>query len=173
MINLKKWALLGVIIVLGLFVGVKDCRKHQQAKDKVASSPILQPDQKVKVIVDSHNHTIEVITPTSDKKGFLPEGPVDIIENKDNKIVFNRRVWGYEMYPFAAVGVDNKVRLHLGMDLFYVYRFDMGIGLGVNPSNYKDISPNLNISYNIWSNSSLGVSYNNHGAIGGILKLRF
>jgi hypothetical protein len=177
--NLKLYAILGLIIILGLF-GFKACRKLQKKQDKDATSTVLTPDQKEKVTVDPIKHTITITKKNSDgstttTKNYLPDRPSEIIEDKNGKITVVVHKFGTEMRPYLGVGgaFDGTPRVHTGVDFFYYHRMDAGVGLDTNPSNLKDIRGNLNLSYNFYSNTSIACSYDNHKQVGLFLKVRF
>lgn len=172
--NLKKWAILALIMVGGLF-GFKACRKVQQKQDKQASSTILQPNQAEKVTVDPTKHTITIVTPTKTTTTYLPDRPTQIIENKDGTITVIDHKFGTEIRPYLGVGgaLDGTPRVHVGSDFFYFHRMDLGVGLDTNPANLKDVRANLNLSYNFYSNTSIAFSLDNHKVPGFFLKVRF
>ncbi len=172
--NLKYYAILALIILLGLF-GWKGCRKVAKKQDKQATSTILAPNQAEKIVVNPENHTIEIITPTKSTTTYLPDRPTQIIENKNGSITIVDHKYGAEMRPYLGIGgaFDGTPRVHVGADLWYFHKLDLGLGLDTNPSNLKDVRANLNLSYNFWSNTSIAVSVDNHKVPGIFLKLRF
>ena len=172
--NLKEYAILALIVLLALF-GFKACRKLQQKQDKQASSTVLTPDQKEKIVVDPIKHTIEIVTPTKTTTTYLPDRPTQIIENKDGSITIIDHKFGTEMRPYLGVGGDLewKARIHTGVDFFYFRKFDAGAGLAFNPVELKDTRVDLNLSYNFYSNTSIAISLDNHKTPVIFLKLRF
>lgn len=169
---IKKYLSLAVIIIVCIasLLGLRHCNKKQ---DKNITNTTLTPDQKEKIIVDSSKHTIEVITKNSDKKTFLPDRPSSITEDNKGNLVVNSRVFGTEAKPYAGIGYDGHVRVHLGADWLYYKKLDLGTGLKLNPSELKDTRIDLNLSYNFWSNTSIALSYDNRREVGCFLKLRF
>ena len=177
--NLKKWAILALIVVGGLF-GFKACRKVQQKQDKQASSTVLTPDQKEKITVNPENHTITITTKKSDgttqtQTTFLPDRPTSITEDNNGKLSIIDHKYGTEIRPFLGIGgaLDGTPRVHVGADLWYFHKLDLGLGLDTNPSHLKDVRVDLNLSYNFWSNTSIAVSIDNHKVPGLFLKVRF
>jgi hypothetical protein len=177
--NLKLYVIAAVIILMGLF-GFKACRKVQQKQDKQASSTVLTPDQKEKIIVDPVKHTLTVVTKKSDgttqtKTTFLPDRPTTVTEDNNGKLSIVDHKFGTEIRPYLGVGgaLDGTPRVHIGADLWYFHKLDLGLGLDTNPSNLKYVRANLNLSYNFWSNTSVAISLDNHKVPGLFLKLRF
>jgi hypothetical protein len=172
--NLKKFVILAAVIALGLF-GFKACRKVQQKQDKQASSTVLAPNQAEKIVVNPENHTIEVVTSKKTTTTYLPDRPTQIIENKDGTITVIDHKFGTELRPYGGIGgaFDGTPRVHVGVDFYYIYKFDLGGGLDTNPSNWRDVRADLNLSYNFWSNTSIAVSVDNHKVPGIFLKFRF
>ena len=172
--NLKKWAILVGLILLGLF-GFKACRKIEKKQDKQATSTILQPNQAEKIVVNPQNHTIEIVTPKKTTTTYLPDRPTQIIENKDGTITVVDHKFGAEVKPYLGVGgaLDGTPRVHLGSDVFYFHRLDLGLGLDFNPTLLKDTRVGLNLSYNFYSNTSIALSVDNHHVPGVFLKVRF
>lgn len=177
--KVKKWVILGVIVLLGLF-GFKACRKIQQKQDKQASSTVLPPDAKEKIVVDPSKHEIEIIKPNGDiQKGYLPDRPTQIIEKKDGKLDIVDHKYGVEVRPYLGVGgsLDGTARIHAGTDLFYFHKLDLGTGLDFNAGVFKDISSfkdtrlSINVSYNFYSNTSLALSVDNRKFVGLFLKV--
>ena len=177
--NFKEFAILALIILLGVF-GWKGCRKVAKTQDKQATSTVLTPDQKEKIVVDPTKHTITITTKKADGTDqttttFLPDRPTAVIESKDGKLSIIDRKFGAEIRPYLGIGgaLDGTPRVHVGADLFYFHKMDLGLGIDDNPSHLKDVRGNLNLSYNFYSNTSVAISYDNHKYAGLFLKVRF
>ena len=172
--NLKLYAVIGLSILLGLF-GFRCCRKVQQKQDKQATSTVLQPGQIEKIVVDPTKHEITIITDKGTANTYLPDRPTQIIENKDGSITVIDHKFGVEIRPFIGVGgaFDCTPRVHIGADVFYFHKLDLGIGINTNPSELKDIRTDLSLGYNFWSNTSVALSVDNHRVPGLFLKVRF
>lgn len=174
--KIKLYAILTVVVLLGLF-GFKACRKVQKKQDKQVTSPVLQPGQVEKVTVDPTKHTITIVTPTKTTTTYLPDRPTAIIENKDGSITVVDHKFGTEIRPYLGAGGDleNRVRIHTGVDFFYFHKFDLGTGLEFDATSrqLQDTRIDLNLSYNFWSNTSIAISVDNHKVPGLFLKVRF
>ena len=182
--NLKCYAILAALILLGLF-GFKSCVKLQKKQDKQASSTVLTPDQREKVIVNPETHTIEIVTKKADgttttTDTYLPDRPTSITEDNNGKITIVDHKFGVEKRPYVGVGgaLDGTPRVHAGMDFWYFHKLDFGAGLDFNAgvlgqvSKFSDTRLDVNASYNVWSNTSLALSVDNHKTVGLFLKVR-
>lgn len=182
--NLKKYAILALIVLLALF-GFKACRKLQKKQDSDAKSTVLAPDQKEKITVDPIKHTITVTKKNADgstttTNTYLPDRPSQIIEDKNGKITVVVHKFGTEVRPYLGVGgaIDGSARVHLGADLYYYKKLDLGTGLDFNAgifkqiSNFNDTRLSINVSYNVYSNTSLAISVDNHKTVGMFIKVR-
>jgi hypothetical protein len=175
--KIKHIASITGIIILSL-VGYRIWQHYAKKTDKNITSTVLQPNQKRKEIIDPIKHQITDVTRDSTGKEvthstYLPDRPISIIETNDNKIQIEERKMGPETRPYLGGSFGDVGRFQLGLDVFYFRQFDLGLGLGFNPEILKDIKPNLNISYNFYSHTSVFIGIdNNHNALGGI-KVRF
>ncbi len=183
-LNLKKYAILGLILLLGLF-GFKACRKLQKKQDSDTKSTVLAPDQKEKIVVDPTKHTITITTKKSDgttstQTTFLPDRPTSITEDNNGKLTVVDHKFGTEVRPYLGVGgsLDGTARVHVGTDLWYFHKLDLGTGLDFNAGVFKQVSDfhdtrlSINASYNIYSNTSLAVSVDNRKFVGLFVKVR-
>lgn len=173
-----KKGLIAVLIVVLALGGYHYWHKHDVKVDKQITNPVLGPDQKEKIIVDPEKHTITVIKKnpdgsTTENKTYLPDHPTSITEDKNGKLTVESRKFGTEHRPYIGAGYSDAPRLYLGMDWFYYKKLDLGTGVGFNMEHLKDVRLEANVSYNIWNNTSLTVSYDNHKMVGGFVKLRF
>jgi hypothetical protein len=177
--NFKVYAILGLIVVLGLLC-FKGCRKVAKKQDSAVSSTILTPDQKEKIVVDPTKHTITITTKKADGTDqttttYLPDRPTSVTEDNNGKITIVDHKYGAELRPYLGVGgaFDGTPRVHIGADLFYFRKLDLGVGIDDNPAHLKDVRGNVNLSYNFYSNTSVALSYDNHKTVGVFLKVRF
>lgn len=175
----KKIGILVAIAVLAI-VGWHFGRKHAVKANAVVTSTVLAPDQKEKIIVDPTKHTLTVITKKADGTDqtittFLPDRPTAVIEDNNGKLSLIDHKWGTELRPYLGFGYDleRSPRVNLGADLFYFHKFDLGLGLGLDPTQLKDTRMNLSLSYNFYSNTSIAFSFDNHRTPGLFLKIRF
>jgi len=182
--NLKYYAILAALILLGVF-GFKACTKIQKKQDKQATSTILTPDQKEKVVVDPNKHTIDIIKKNKDGSTttthtYLPDRPTEIVEDNNGKIKVVAHTFGVEHRPYIGIGgsLDGSPRIHAGADLWYYKKLDLGAGLDFNAnavhemSAFRDTRISANLSYNFYSNTSVALSVDNRKFVGLFLKVR-
>jgi len=182
--NLKLYVILALIAALGVF-GFKACRKIQEKQDKDASSTVLKPDERGKIIVDPVKHKITTITRNPDgtekvKETYLPDRPSVITEDKNGKVKVVTQKFGTEVRPYLGVGgaLDGTPRVHAGSDLWYYKKLDLGVGLDFNAgvfssiADFRDTRISANASYNVYSNTSLALSFDNHKVVGFFVKVR-
>ena len=170
--NIKE---ITIVVIAALLVGLGGCwiLKYNKKVDSNTTSNVLPPDAKQKIIFNPINNTLEVIKPGSDKKTFLPDRPVSIIEDKNGNLVIDARTWGFQKRPYVGFGYSNTFRVYGGLDWFYWNRFDVGTGLNMDTTHLKDTALDLNLSYNFYSHTSIAVSYSSNRMIGAFIKLRF
>lgn len=180
----KKWAyVIAAVLTLGLvafFVHKKDAKQ-----DAVISCQVLPPDVREKIIVDPRRKKITVITPERTDELFLPDRPTAIIIPHKGPIRVERRTWGFEMAPFASLVVTDTLRAGVGIDGFYWNKFNIGSGIGLNVPNMfgdksgvsiksiLDVRFFTQVSYNVYSNTSIGLVLDTNKNIGMALSFRF
>lgn len=182
--QLKKIIVI-VIIVLVALLSWKGCRMLQKKQDSAAESTVLGPDERGKIIVDPVKHKITTVTRNSDgttrsKDTYLPDRPSVITEDNNGKVTVVTRKFGTEVRPYVGIGgaLDGTARAHFGSDLWYYKKLDLGLGLDLNAGVFKELSAfrdtrlSANASYNIYSNTSLALSFDNHKVVGLFLKVR-
>lgn len=134
----------------------------------------LAPNEREKIIVDSKHHRIEVITPKSDKRSFLPDSNVAIDVMKNGTVTISARTLGTEVRPYVGGVLDQDIKPHaaLGLDLFYVYRINFGGGILLD-SSIRDTRIYVAATYNIVDNTSVGFTFDNRKTVGLLATLRF
>jgi hypothetical protein len=176
----KYWKQL-LLVALGAFLVFKaqGCEKKLFPSKKPVSGPsspttgpVLKPDQKEIITVNTNKKTITVTTPTGTKTVDDSHGAT-IIENKNGTITVNTKKLGFEAKPYIGVGIAHGFRTQLGLDYFYFHRFDAGFGVETDCQHFQNTAADLNLSYNFYSNTSIAVSYNTAKQVGVFLKVRF
>ena len=116
---------------------------------------------------------------------FLPDRPTSIIIPHVGPIRIERRTWGYEVAPFAALVVTDTLRAGVGIDGLYWNKFNFGSGVGVNLPNLLghqndlrlkkvlDVRFFAHVSYNFYSNTSIGLVLDSNKQLGMDLSFRF
>ncbi len=183
-LQIKKIAITTLIVVIAL-LSWKGCRMLQKKQDSDAQSTVLKPDERGKIIVDPVKHKITTVSRNADgtekvKDTYLPDRPSVITEDKNGKVTVVTQKFGTEVRPYIGVGgaLDGTPRLHVGSDLWYYKKLDLGAGLDFNArvmsgiSYFSDTRLSINASYNVYSNTSLALSFDNHKVVGLFVKVR-
>lgn len=177
---MKRGLIYGAIIA-GLFV-LYGILRHRDAKiDAIIAAPTLGPDDRLKYVIDPRTHTITTVTRDQGNgervtRTFLnPHGPVAITEKNGGAVILTQRTYGtiHEPNIGAAIGVDLKPRVAVGVNLVYAQRWELGGGLMLTPSEIKDVRAYGAVSYNVYSNCLLSVGLDNHKTIQFVVGLRF
>lgn len=182
--QVKKIAIITLLVVIGL-VTFKACRMLQKKQDSDARSTVLGPDERGKIIVDPVKHKITTVTRNTDgtikaTDTYLPDRPSVITEDKNGKVKVVTQKFGTEVRPYFGIGgaLDATARAHAGTDLWYYKKLDLGVGLDFNAGVFKELNAfsdtriSANASYNVYSNTSLALSFDNHKVVGLFLKFR-
>ncbi len=170
--------LYGLGIIAVLTVGWLYLRKTERLQDAQTVSQTLPAGDKAKVVIDDKRHTVTTITKRAD--GVLEQSvqflaPRVSIETKpDGSVVVTSRPFGTELSPWMGVSFDTekRARTTLGLNIFYVKRWEFGGGLSVRTS---DLDPRafMDISLNVYSNTLLYAAIDNHKAVSVGLALKF
>lgn len=160
------YAALAVVCVWLVFLW-RGCRKHDRAVDTQIKSTTLAPTESAKVIVDPRRHTVTTVTRTADgrtdtRATYLPPSGASISVGKNGSVLVTTRSWGTEISPFVgvALGSDIRGRASLGLNLFYVQRWEMGGGLLLN-TDIRDTRLFAHVSYNVYGNYYVSVGADN------------
>lgn len=175
MITLKR-GFYAAIALLILLTGYLLLRRHDKKHDAQIGNVVLGADDREKIIVDPKLHTLITITEKGQTKSYLnPHGKVSITEKKDGSVVINQRTWGtiHEPNLSLALGSDFKPRLGIGCNFIYVHSFELGAGLLISPTQFKDVRVEAHLGYNFYSNLLINVGVDNHKTIQGSLSIRF
>ena len=171
MSTLKKLGF-GLIALSGLllFVYIRGC---QSGYTPPVSPGVLKPDEKEQILIDPTHHTITVVTPNGVTRKTLPDNPSTVIIKKGGDVVVKSPQFGYQQKPFIGVGFSNKWRFIAGCDLFYFKHLDLGPGLSFEPNQpFDTMRVNAVLSYNIWSNTRVGVAIDHLGKFAGFVTVR-
>ena len=167
----KKYVILGVIIVLGLF-GYKACKKHQQKATQVATSTVLKPTEAEKIIINAPDHKITIVTPTGTKTTTFSDNTV-ITEEKNGKLDIYNPSWDFKFHPTIGAGIADKPKLFLGVSPITYKKLDLNIGVETDCSHFTETALNVSIGFNVHNATYLFLGVNNHQQIEGGLRFRF
>lgn len=156
-------------ILAGMFLWGR-CSKGKTSQQTPNPASVLPEDVKEQIIVDPAKHYITITRHDTQRTVTLPDKPTVIDIKNDNTVNVYSPQSGFEHRFFAGIQGSNKFRVAVGMDAFYIKKFDIGFGLA---SELRPVSPIIFVgaSYNIYSNLRVGVTYGK-GQFGGILTVR-
>lgn len=171
------YATIGLVIAVFLYALL---HRHDSKVDQSIDAPVLATDDKLKYVIDQKRHTLTAVTlqngATKVSRTFLnPHGPVAITEKKDGAVSLEQRTYGTIHEPFigASFGSDFKFRAAIGVDLFYVQRFELGGGLLLTPTDLRDVRGFAHVAYNVYGDCLLSVGVDNKKAIHLLISARF
>jgi hypothetical protein len=164
-------ALLAVGVLLFLTYRTLKARIEAVVFHTPASHVLLPKNDKEQIHINSNRHTITIVTPGKTVTEFA-KNPV-ITEDKNGKITVTRNVVGFEISPFVGASFGDRLRLAVGSDMFYLYRFDVGVSGLIANGGTNVFRLGVTCSYNLYDNTSIFVGLDSaKSPIGGI-KLRF
>jgi hypothetical protein len=131
--------------------------------------PSLPPGTVGQVIVNPHNHTITVTTPTGTHTITLPYQPTPINIRPDGSLTVKAKQVDFEAAPFIGAGYNGQKALVLGLDLLYLKKFDIGAAMVFSTVLAR---PAVTLSYNVWSNTRITGSLESGGTAGVFITVR-
>jgi len=169
-----RGAIYATLAIVGLVVLWAERRKHDGKIDAAIKSTTLAPGDIDRIIVDPRRHTIEVVSKTGIKKSFLPDSGASVDISKTGSGSISVRSWGTETVPFMgfALGSDLRARAALGINLFYIYRWETGGGLLIS-NDIKDTRAFVHVGYNVYDNALVSVGVDNKHTVHLVASLKF
>ena len=134
-------------------------------------SHVLPKSDKEEILINNTKHTITLVTPGKSVTEFA-KNPT-IIEDKNGTLTVARHTFGFEIQPALGISYGDKLRVIVGSDVFYLYRFDVGVSLLIANGGVNVLRAGITCSYNLYDNTSLFVGLDNTGRPIGGLKLKF
>ncbi len=168
---MRKYLAIGLgLILFALFFYVKGCVR---ANPGLPSPAILKPGDKEEILVDPTRHTITIVTPHGVTQTTLPDKPSTITLRDNGDVKVSAPQIGFQHRPFIGLGFANKWRFIGGCDLFYFKKLDFGPGLSFEPNQpFDTMRLNALLSYNVWSNTRVGVGIDHLGQFSGFVSVR-
>lgn len=161
-----------------LFLAWIYLRMHNLRTDRATSSIVLRKDDREKVILNQHTHTITEVTrnaqgKTEIKREFFPNGAA-IEESKSGTITVTGRKWGTEISPALGIlyGSDFSLRGVGTLGLLYYTRLEFGVGLSMG-TRIDTARPVVDVTYNCYDSIIVGAYVDNHRDAGVITGLKF
>lgn len=158
---IKKYLVIGasgLLLAAGWFVW----RHFQHKQDTQVLNTALAPNEEAKVIIDPTRRQMTIVTSGHIKTMTLPDRPSSISLLKGDGIKIVSPQIGTELRPFlmGAYTLDGG-KLGGGIDLLYYKRFDLGVGMMLNPSYVQNTTLFLGASVFVYSNTSLMIGLDN------------
>jgi hypothetical protein len=156
----------------------------RHAKDKKAdqeiSSTALPANDQVKVIGNPKHGTVTVVsrdasgTRTSTSTVYVGKRPYAVDVTRAGGVTVSSRKYGTELSPFVgvALGSDVSLRGAVGLNLFYIQRWEVGGGLLLD-SNIKDTRMFAHVAYNVYDGIDLSVGVDNRHTAHLLASLKF
>src|SRR6185312_7116497 len=161
-------------------------RRHDVRTDKAITSQVLPQEDKAEVIIDAPHHEIITITRKQNPDGVSSNGETitskafldtraKIEIRRDGTVAVTQRKWGTEFSPFIGTSFDSdvKIRTSFGINAFYVERWELGAGLSLAVTNWRDARVFVGGSYNVYGNILLTAAIDNHKAASVGVALKF
>ncbi len=156
----------GVILVLLATLAI--IHRRNAMVDKSILSTTLKPTERAKVIFNRTKGTVQVVDRTglpgmASQPIYVGRHDTSVSINVDGTLNLSTRSYGTEIAPFigAAVTPAEGMRVALGLSVLYYKRTELGVGVLLGNKN-KDAGTFLNLSYNVYDNTSLFIGVDNH-----------
>jgi len=141
-------------------------------KTKAITGPVvLPPGTTEQVLIDPIKHTLIVRTQTSTHTQTLPDRLSVVDVHSDGSIKITAAQYGFEERPFIGLQTSNHFRFMAGSDQFFYKKLDLGLAIGVQP-NLSSLVGIVQLSYNAYNNTRLGITYDTDQHVGIGLTVR-
>jgi len=160
-----------IVAVFAVLAGVFLYGRCGGPKQKSPSiQPVLPSADTEQIRVDPSTHQLIIVSPEGTKTVTLPDKISTIDVLKDGSVKVTSPQMGFQLRPFVGAYYSDAMRFGLGADLGYWKRLDIGIGIAGGASSHTVAFAQL--SYNVYSNTSIALTYDHLGHIGGGITLR-
>jgi len=149
-----------VVMMSGLWLLVKT---HPNGIINTAP-PVLPPADKEQILINPVKHTITIVTAAGHKTLTLPDrlSTIDVLKNGNVSVTSPQ--FGLEHAPFVGATFADKLRFGAGLDGLYWKRLDLGLG-AAGGSGASTVMFAV-LSYNVWDNMRLGITYDHQQHVG-------
>ncbi len=152
-----RYKILAVVCLLGAFFLLGRCNRRAVTVPK--PSAVLPKNDKETVTFNEKTHLLTVVTSSVTIREYAKNPEVEI--RKDGTVKVDRHLVGFENSLFLGAGYADTGRIFLGDNLLHFGRFDLMGAIGWTPDNqYPAIKAYAGVSYNLYSNTSVGVCLN-------------
>lgn len=132
---------------------------------------VLPKDDKERITIDPIKRIVTRTTEKGTETFTLPDRTVTFDLKKTGEITVTAPQFGFERLPFAGASYSDKMRAGVGVDLVYWKKLDLNVGLS-SSLNIHDFRVFVGVSYNVYHNIHLGLTFDNQKFVGGILYAR-
>lgn len=170
---IKRYAIIAGLFVLVL-LGLYSCLRLRYGKPGKLTVPpvtVLPKGDREQIIVDPVKHSLIIVRPTGNETISLPDRPTMIDVKTDNTVQVTSPQWGFENRPFVGAIVSDRFRVGAGVDFLYFKRFDLGAG-AASAVNKLDVVGFGALSYNVYSNCRVGITYDTGRRVGAVITVR-
>lgn len=156
-------AILGAVFMWG---------RHSKTSLQSPKTPAVLPaNDREQIIVNPDNHTLTIVKPTGNEVLHLPDRTSTIDIKKDGTVSVTSPQFGMEHKVFIGGVFSDYARVGVGLDGFYWKRLDLGLGIADRLGNYVPVVF-AKVTYNVWSNTQIGLTFDNQQHLGAILSVR-
>lgn len=155
-------------ILAGGFLWGRCGRKVSTVPQPASVLPVRDSEQ---IIVDPSHNSLIITTGAGRQTLFLPSKPTVIDIHKDGNVKVTSPQYGFEHRLFVGGLFADKGRLAIGLDGAYWKKLDIGLGLAGN-THLNETVGFVAVTYNVYSNLQIGVTYDSKAHIGGLLTVR-
>jgi|ERR1700690_131053 len=129
------------------------------------SKPYVLPAQdKEQIIVDPVKHQLIIVRPGKTTITTLPDRRSTIDVKKDGSVTVTAPQFGFEARPFVGAFYSDKLRFGGGLDGLYYKKLDLGLGLSGSSGTNTVVF--AQISYVLWDNMKIGITYDHMQHVG-------
>ncbi len=144
-----------LLVIPMVVVGIIGFLDSKLSKIDDSFTERLKPDEKTKIIVEPKKKKVTKITKDGKKTEDGSRGTVIIIDKDGKTTIINRRR-GILFEPGLTM-FYSKNKLMYGLDCQWAYWRKWGLISGLGMSHNQDFSVFTAVSYNFYSNTSVGI----------------
>lgn len=162
-----------VIAVLGGMFLWGRCNRPSTDSESDGGVPltVLPKQDREQIIVNPDKHQLIIVRPEGNETLTLPDRSSTIDIRKDGTVKVNAAQFGFEHHITLGVMFSNQFRVAIGPDLFFYKKLDLGLGVADKPGLYTPVVY-AKVTYNIWSNTQVGLTIDNNKHVGALLSVR-
>ena len=161
-----RYKILLILTVLGTMFGLGRCQRLTISGPKLSVPAVLPANDKEQILVDPKHNSLIIVTAKGSQTLSLPNRRSVIDIHTNGSVSVTAPQSGFEALPFMGVNVSDKLRVAIGADMFYLKRLDLGVGLMDQLSTASAPKVFVMVSYTVWSNTRVGLSFDSSSHVG-------